>query len=433
MSRRGATPRAFGGSEDSPNLDSRIESFDRDSDSQWLIRRVRRRDGSVTCSRLRKPSGNGRPGDDPAALYDASWLRASDHPESGDRDDVVTVVDLFSGCGGMSVGVREAARALNLTFDLRFAADTDPTAREVLRENFRNVVPDARSVEDLFGRGEDEPYRTSHRALAEEIGGVDILLGGPPCQGHSNLNNHSRRSDEKNGLYFSMARAAKLLEPDHIIIENVRDIVHDENGVFARTQRYLEEELGYRVDSAVVRAEHLGVPQQRHRMFMVASRVHDISIGAWIEPFQVEERTFDWACADLDATVADAEFDSASRPMKATRSRIDWLFANEAYDLPDELRPPCHRDGNHSYKSVYGRIRPDRPVQTITTGFTYMGQGRFVHPRERRTITPHEAARLQFFPDTFSFGELNRTGYKTLIGNAVPPKLTYVLALQLLR
>jgi DNA (cytosine-5)-methyltransferase 1 len=62
-----------------------------------------------------------------------------------------------------------------------------------------------------------------------------------------------------------------------------------------------------------------------------------------------------------------------------------------------------------------------------------MGQGRYVHPHRRRTLTPHEAARLQFFPDYFEFGELNRTSYGRLIGNAVPPKLVYVIALDLLR
>ena len=76
---------------------------------------------------------------------------------------------------------------------------------------------------------------------------------------------------------------------------------------------------------------------------------------------------------------------------------------------------------------------PDRPAQTLTTGFTVMGRGRFVHLTERRTITPHEAARLQFFPDFFDFGERPVTLLSRVIGNAVPPKLGYVLGLHLLR
>ena len=87
----------------------------------------------------------------------------------------------------------------------------------------------------------------------------------------------------------------------------------------------------------------------------------------------------------------------------------------------------------HGYKSVYGRMYWDRPSQTITTGFTCMGQGRFVHPKRKRTLTPHEAARLQFIPDFFRFDEdLPRAALSEMIGNAAPPKLTYVLALELL-
>jgi DNA (cytosine-5)-methyltransferase 1 len=90
--------------------------------------------------------------------------------------------------------------------------------------------------------------------------------------------------------------------------------------------------------------------------------------------------------------------------------------------------------GDHSYKSVYGRLPWDRPAQTITTGFGSMGQGRFVHPKRRRTLTPHEAARLQFIPDHFRLDEVeSKTALAEMIGNAVPPKLTYVFALELLR
>src|SRR4051812_46467341 len=86
-----------------------------------------------------------------------------------------------------------------------------------------------------------------------------------------------------------------------------------------------------------------------------------------------------------------------------------------------------------TYISMYGRLLPDQPAQTVTTGFGSMGQGRYVHPTARRTITPHEAARLQFIPDFFEFGARERTALAEMIGNGVPPKLTYIVALELLR
>lgn len=109
---------------------------------------------------------------------------------------------------------------------------------------------------------------------------------------------------------------------------------------------------------------------------------------------------------------------------------MEWLFDKDEYDLPNDLRPPCHRDNpDHTYYSVYGRLHWDQPAPTITTGFNSMGQGRYVHPSKRRVITPHEAARVQTFPDFFDFGATNkRTAWARLIGNAVPPLLTMRLA-----
>ncbi len=115
-------------------------------------------------------------------------------------------------------------------------------------------------------------------------------------------------------------------------------------------------------------------------------------------------------------------------------TRIRFLFRHGRYDLPNHQRPPCHRGNNHTYKSVYGRLHWGKPAQTITSGFTCMGQGRFVHPSAKRTLTPHEAARLQFIPDFFSLGDhVGIAALAEMIGNAVPPKLTYVIALELVR
>jgi DNA (cytosine-5)-methyltransferase 1 len=129
-----------------------------------------------------------------------------------------------------------------------------------------------------------------------------------------------------------------------------------------------------------------------------------------------------------------SEFDKPSSISAANAKRIEYLFRFDRHDLPDSRRPKCHRLKSHTYRSVYGRMFWDRPAQTVTSGFTCMGQGRFVHPKRKRTLTPHEAARLQFLPDFFRFdGELPRTALAEMIANAVPPKLTYVVTLELLR
>lgn len=409
-----------------------VETFRRDAESDCLVRSVRTRDGEEVETFVPRCDPAFETGEDLDADYDAGWLRSEFLPNLDDGRGTVRTVDLFSGCGGMTLGVKEAARALGRYVDPVLAVDKDPIALDVFAENFSSVRTANRCVEDLVGLDRGESFDADQRRLQRELGDVDVLLGGPPCQGHSNLNNNTRREDPKNALFFTMARAAELLRPNHVIVENVRDIVHDRNDVFRLTRNYFEHELDYSVDTALLKAEHFGVPQHRHRMFLVASRSQKISLGNFLAPLRTRPRTFYWACGDLTGSRGRSGFDAASQPQKQTMKRIDWLHDNEEWELPKEHRPPCHREG-HTYPGVYGRMWEEEPAPTITTGFPYMGQGRFVHPTDRRTITPHEAARLQFFPDRFDFGQRSRAAYKRLIGNAVPPKLTYVLALQLLR
>lgn len=349
----------------------------------------------------------------------------------------VRIIDLFSGCGGMTLGVTEACRALEMRAQPLYGVDIEGEALSVFARNFRG----ARTLKHTVGRYLDGRLGSSlskreHivKRWAERRGAIDIIVGGPPCQGHSSLNNITQRSDPKNRLYLRMARAAEVLEPNHVIIENVIGVQHDEEGVFDVSRKYLEN-LGYTVRSMILRGERIGVPQTRARVFMVATKRADFAERKEIEEkYGYPARSFMWACDDLSGQSSNLSIDRPSSVKEVTRRRIDYLFDNELYDLPDSERPPCHRDKDHTYKSVYGRINGDAPCPTITTGYTTMGRGRFVHPTKRRTITPHEASRIQFFPDYFDFvDDLPREAHKRLIGNAVPPKMTYVLGLELLR
>ena len=142
-------------------------------------------------------------------------------------------------------------------------------------------------------------------------------------------------------------------------------------------------------------------------------------------------------------------FDTPANHKIQNRERIAWLFGEnwskdevikfnksgdsdkpEAWELPNHRRPPCHQEKN-TYPAVYGRMYAELPAPTITTGFGSTGQGRFVHPHRKRSLTPHEAARVQTFPDFFDFSSENgRVSLQTLIGNAVPPFLGSHIALQ---
>ncbi|GJM21198.1 MAG: hypothetical protein DHS20C15_11130 [Planctomycetota bacterium] len=175
--------------------------------------------------------------------------------------------------------------------------------------------------------------------------------------------------------------------------------------------------------------ESLGVPQRRKRHFLISSRADAVDAAEVVHAIEESlqpARTVRWAIADLhgsSAKLGSSGFDAPSVMSEENKRRIALLFKKGLYRLPDEERPVCHRDGQHSYRSVYGRMRWDEPAQTITTGYSSMGQGCFVHPAARRTITPHEAARLQTFPDFFRFDTVihSRTAWARSIGNAVPP------------
>ena len=113
--------------------------------------------------------------------------------------------------------------------------------------------------------------------------------------------------------------------------------------------------------------------------------------------------------------------------------RMDYLIDNDIHDLPNSERPPCQQ-GDHTYPAVYGRMHWDLPSPTLTTGFGCNGRGRFTHPLEARVLTPHEAARVQTFPDFFDLTLIDkRTDLHDLIGNAVPPLMAKHILSKLLR
>ena len=118
------------------------------------------------------------------------------------------------------------------------------------------------------------------------------------------------------------------------------------------------------------------------------------------------------------------------------KRRIDYLFDNDVYDLPNSERPDCHKDGT-TYKAVYGRMYGDRPAPTLTTGFLTPGRGRFVHPFEPRVLTLREAARIQGFPSDFRFDTVSvpaplKAKLVKWIGDAVPMPLGYAASLAVL-
>ena len=400
----------------------------------FICRSIIRRNKNSVLSKIKLPKKWEQFGYSNDVLFDKCWLMSPLPTISINiSDNTLALADLFSGLGGMSLGVVEAGKALGINVVPKFAMDINKDALDTYQNNFPSATINGSNIEEVIDGNIGDKITKRERSILKELGSIDILIGGPPCQGNSDLNNHTRRKDPKNSLLLKVVRFAELFSPTHVIIENVQGVKHDKGNVTMVAQNALRS-MGYNVSEDLLLASKYGVAQNRRRYFLIATKNSSFSFNNIELNYGRNERDFLWACDDLLNFDGKDTFNTSAKHSAINQNRIDYLFKNNLFELPDSQRPDCHKDGNHSYKSVYGRMYPDRPAPTITSGFGSIGQGRFGHPLEKRSITPHEAARLQFIPDSFKFLEnTKRVSLQTLIGNAVPSKLSYILTLELLR
>jgi len=306
--------------------------------------------------------------------------------------------------------------------------DFDAAAIACYKANFPQADARCIDIATMLESNWQAKLTRTELELRKRVGRVDMLVGGPPCQGHSDLNNFTRRRDPKNQLMQYMARAAVVFKPQSVVVENVVGSLRDSAGIVHSVEAIFRE-IGYTVNVGILDFAALGVPQRRRRMIMIATKGAEVRLEELQAKYSIAERTIEWAIKDISCQSQDLLVDRVAVPQVQTKKRIDYLFDNHLYELPNEQRPSCHRDKSHSYDTVYGRLRWDRLAQTITSGFYCMCMGRYVHPEQRRTLTAHEAARLQFFPDFFDFTPAqSRTKLAEIIGNAVSPKGAYAVA-----
>src|SRR5260221_9325360 len=216
-----------------------------------------------------------RQGETAAEHAERAFLAASDRPEP-ESGRALRVVDVFSGCGGLSLGVEEACRAVGRSFKAVAAFDSDRHALATYARNFPNAMTWLESVAKLFDGPFGGRLTSGEREIRRKIGNVDVLLAGPPCQGWSSLNNYTRGQDPKNRLYGRVARIAQVLEPRIVMIENV--MAARAAPASARTVDRLEA-LGYSASEAVASLVKLGVAQtrRRHVVLAVEASARDVS------------------------------------------------------------------------------------------------------------------------------------------------------------
>lgn len=355
-------------------------------------------------------------------------------------------VDLFCGCGGISVGLRGAG------FEVIAGIDIEKKYIITFKHNF----PNAKALNIDITKITPEEFAD---IVDVGIGKLDILVGGPPCQGFSKNvpRRHRYLDDPKNLLVKSFLDYCEVLQPKMVLMENVAEMKNGFEKAYSEEIINRLKDEGYTVTTAVLNAADYGVPQRRRRAFFMANR-HDIPFVAPRSTHSAPSksnnnamRLFDlpshvnvWdAIGDLPSVNHGEGFDSTPHSIppqsefqikmrencKEIKNHVARKMAPKQYARLASLKAgqghkdlPEHLQVQSGYSGAYGRLTKDMIAPTITRWVFHPGSGRWGHPVDIRTLTIREVARIQSFPDDFEFVG-SYTDQAGQLGNAVPPLL----------
>ena len=418
------------------------------------------------------------------------------------KKEMFSVAEIFCGCGGFSYGFEMQGE-----FQTVLGIDIKTKALNTFQQNHKNPCVFQRDVRLI----ENQEILDSLKSKGIDPYDLDVLIGGPPCQGFSQMRRSENRDnldiskfsgysklaeDKRNDLVLRFLEIAELLMPKCIVIENVKQVknhvLNGREGGFILSIEEALEELGYNVKHNILNAADFGVPQLRERVIIIASRIGVVS-------FPEASHSNNWvtvgdAISDLPSpamnkdTLKDNEINLYKKPcdnyfLKEMRKYNNKFPANHntrkykddiiklISEMPQgknwtevalekrqeyEMIISNHPNKDRSlaiedlvekniinkvfykdyYWSAYTRLSPTKPALTITANANFLGSGRYTHPTENRGITPREAARLQSFPDNFTFYSSDSDDSCTekqgivmdMIGEAVPPLLAMSIA-----
>jgi len=349
-----------------------------------------------------------------------------------------TAVELFSGAGGLSIGLEKAGFKILLANEIEkdFA-----TTFELNHSKTKMICDDIHNI-------------NFHEELEKlSVQNINLLSGGPPCQGFSTVGSKNER-DPRNSLFYEYLRAVKEISPEYVIFENVSGFKNMYQGNALKTLINELRELGYDCNSSILEASDFGLPQIRKRTIIIGWKQCKAPVHL-PEPthcygkdlFGLKEKvTLMDAISDLpELTANDSNSEYLTSPQNSYQKvmRVGAIQLTEhdsskygdkmreilslipaggcVTDLPERLRPKKY------FANTYARLLPNRPTPTMTRNFGTPSSSRCVHPYQNRALSTREGARLQGFPDNYKFFG-SKISKNLQIGNAVPPIFGQVIA-----
>ena len=317
-------------------------------------------------------------------------------------------IDLFSGCGGLTLGLKQAG------FQVVGAVEIDPLAVETYQANHKKVFVWEKDITKIS-------IRQVRKHLGLTPGQLDLLAGCPPCQGFSTmttLNGKRGMNDARNDLVFQFLRFVRGLRPKAVMMENVPGLAKDAR--ILKVAKALKR-MGYHCKYDVLDAADYGVPQRRWRFILVGGFGKEIPFGKTARKKRTVREAF--ACLGKNAKSDPLHNLPENRSAKVMeRIRAIPKDGGSRLALGEEPQLECHRKCS-GFKDVYGRMTWDDVSPTITGGCFNPSKGRFIHPAQDRAISMREAALLQSFPaDYFFSGKRGKCSIALMIGNALPPE-----------
>lgn len=363
----------------------------------------------------------------------------------------IAALDLFSGAGGFSLGM------VNAGIDVVAAIEYDKKIAATYKKNHRNTIMVNEDIREVPATKQDKIYDSNKSQVViselfpDHVKQIDIIFGGPPCQGFSMAGRRIRENnlyleDERNMLFLDFWRMVSFFKPKIFILENVPGILSFDNGNFKNEIEEKFSSLGYNVSSKVLSSEQFGVPQKRKRAIFIGNR-----LGVDSEQFFPVETHHEtnyvtvWdAIGDLPSLksgegseLSEYAMEPQNEYQKRMRNNLSGAFynhvasvhTNKTIEILKLVKPgqtmkdlPAEYQTKSVHSGAYGRMKKDEPSYTLTTRINTPSVGRITHPIDDRTITPREAARIQSFPDNYHFlGDITSVGMQ--IGNSVPPVL----------